>query len=377
MKNEPKDKTNTQKIKIYLGAVIIFICILIITVLVAALVTRSYKVETKHTTTNKIDYKAYLLKGTPFLEEYKLPGETIVAQALDYIDLEMSYSDEYDYEIVGSYSYYTKATVEAMKKSASKVDYAYPKNLTDPKVVSMSQVKNYNITDNVRVSYNEFNEILNAYKREFPYSMDGYVKIELLVKRDIFVPAKDVTIKDKDFVTITSIEIPLSEQVIDISIDNNTKTSTSVIKTETMKKEGIIYIIAIPTIVIMVAISLIVAIKLLEYIKNNEKTYVNKLNRILSTYDSVIVRTNNIPSIDGIDVLEVQTFEELIDAHSEVRQPINFFEDKKHHKSYFILHNGNSMAWKYVLRGKSPNKKEEPKEEIKEVKEVKEENDNK
>ena len=53
----------------------------------------------------------------------------------------------------------------------------------------------------------------------------------------------------------------------------------------------------------------------------------------------------------NIDVIEVDTIEDLIDAHSEVRQPINFYEDKENKKGYFVLTNGN-LAWKYVLRAR-------------------------
>ena len=45
-------------------------------------------------------------------------------------------------------------------------------------------------------------------------------------------------------------------------------------------------------------------------------------------------------------MIKVESFEELIDAHSEVRMPINYYQTKDY--SIFLLFNDNT-AWKYVL----------------------------
>ncbi len=75
--------------------------------------------------------------------------------------------------------------------------------------------------------------------------------------------------------------------------------------------------------------------------------YKHKLNKITSTYDGVIVNVKNMPDLSDLNVIMVTSFEELIDAHSEVRMPINFYESKKKKESYFILINGGQA---YVYR---------------------------
>ena len=66
----------------------------------------------------------------------------------------------------------------------------------------------------------------------------------------------------------------------------------------------------------------------------------------MTTYDSIIVNVKDKPNIEDYNVIEVESFEELIDAHSELRMPINFYEEEN--KSIFILLNENT-AWTYTL----------------------------
>ena len=52
--------------------------------------------------------------------------------------------------------------------------------------------------------------------------------------------------------------------------------------------------------------------------------------------------------MNDLKVIEVNTFSELIDAHSEVRMPINYYEEVADCKSVFVLVSTN-MAWVYTL----------------------------
>ena len=72
------------------------------------------------------------------------------------------------------------------------------------------------------------------------------------------------------------------------------------------------------------------------------------LRKILSSYDSIIVNVSNVPSLDDLKIIEVNSFNELIDAHSEVRMPINYCEEVENYKSVFVLVS-NNIAWIYTL----------------------------
>ena len=77
--------------------------------------------------------------------------------------------------------------------------------------------------------------------------------------------------------------------------------------------------------------------------------YHKEINKILSTYDSIIVNSDNIKNLSKYNIINVNSFEELLDAHSEVRMPINYVEINNNY-SIFVLIN-NDVAWVYRVAG--------------------------
>ena len=352
MKNEPKDKQNTQYLKIFFGVLIIIVCLSVAIFLMVVNLTKYETIKVSHTEKSSLDYKAYLKPNSGFNPNYRVPGQTIIPTIIDYIDASLSYEDSYTNTVTGTYEYYIKGRVEANKRN-SDTNYweSDEMNITEVKTLTISDVNGYNLTEKISINYADYIVILQEFKEKYPLSTDGYLVLDLMVKKDLTIPDKELKQKE-DYKSVLTTKIPLSEEVIEEVITNTLVDKTSTIKEEKEKRTGLIYDIAIPAAVISLCIGAIVAVKLFEYVVINGKTYRNKINKILTTYDGIIVTVNNMPSTEDVDVIEVNDFEELINAHSEVRQPINFYEDKKHHKGYFILHNGN-MAWKYVLRGRS------------------------
>ena len=53
-------------------------------------------------------------------------------------------------------------------------------------------------------------------------------------------------------------------------------------------------------------------------------------------------------NLSELNLVSVSSFDELIDVYSEVRMPINFYENKEHTKAIFRIINDN-MCWEYVL----------------------------
>ena len=88
--------------------------------------------------------------------------------------------------------------------------------------------------------------------------------------------------------------------------------------------------------------------------RNDQHKYHSTLKKILSTYDAIIVNVKTLPDLAKYQVINVSSFEELLDAHSEVRMPINFFKGVD--RSYFILLSENT-AWQYVMKRRNIERK--------------------
>jgi len=88
------------------------------------------------------------------------------------------------------------------------------------------------------------------------------------------------------------------------------------------------------------------------------------LKKILNTYDSIIVTLQSKPDFKKYNEISVASFEELIDAHSEVRMPINYYQDEHRRRSYFTLINGNEI-YTYTLKADVEEEKANEEKKIK------------
>lgn len=63
--------------------------------------------------------------------------------------------------------------------------------------------------------------------------------------------------------------------------------------------------------------------------RSDESVFNNRINKIIKTYESILVKSLNVPTLDNKNLVYVETMENLVDAQSELRKPIYYFlEDK-------------------------------------------------
>lgn len=299
------------------------------------------KAYLKYQENNEIDYKVYLKKNDFFETEYLEKGKTYITSLIDHINADFSYNIQFDNPVSGSYKYYVTATVESGKSNSDAKYWSKDYKLTDEGSMNIKELKEYYIHENVDIDYNKFNNILMSFKKTLGLSSaSGTLKVYLNVVSDVVGNEIPAVIENK-----LLLSLPLSEMTIEASINsdapNNVKEVSRVVNSEKLKLYrtlGIVYAVSIGFFVIL----LIHVTKS----KKNLNRYENELKKILNTYDSIIVNVNKLPDMTGYKIIDVSSFEELLDAHGEVRMPINFFKDVR--RSYFVLLNDNT-AWKYVM----------------------------
>lgn len=62
------------------------------------------------------------------------------------------------------------------------------------------------------------------------------------------------------------------------------------------------------------------------YKASDEEIYNINLNKILKTYDPILVKTSTFPKLNNKSVLDVPEFNDLLDAQAETRKPIYFIK---------------------------------------------------
>lgn len=299
---------------------------------------------------NKIDYKVYLKPNTFFETPYLPKDSTYISSLIDYIDTDYNFQMKYDQNVVGTYTYFIRGTLIANKSDSDNKSYLTKEyNLTDKVSETINNTNSFTISQNIKIDYQKYNELLTEFKKEYGLTIDGRLKVELVVNSTANYAKSSKPIVDSSSMNI---EIPLTQQSVDISINANPQAKSNSLVLETITNNDSLhmsYLIGGSVSVIITLILIILLIKEIRYEKNRISKYHKDLIRILTTYDSIIVTIDKIKDLSSYNLIKVNSFEELLDAHNEIRMPINFIEISKNEKSLFFLINDN-IAWVYELK---------------------------
>lgn len=307
-----------------------------------------------------INYKVYLLDNNFFTEPYLGENKTYIASLIDYLDVVFKYNLFYDKNLSGEYKYYVRATISADKNGSSNVSY-WSKSyiLSKPEVIKFNDQDNFSVISKVKVDYQKYSKLLKDFRKEYGLSIDGFLNLDLVVESNGMANNMSKNVKVN---SVVSLSIPLTEQAIELTIDSSKENNSGVV-VEKIVLEGVQYkIFLVLGIVLGIIDLLLLAVfihNILEVSKSKSK-YDKELEKILSTYDSIIVNTTNIPNFDNYKSIYVNSFHELIDAHSEVRLPINYVQIEPGYESMFVLISGE-IAWIYLLKDEKRKKSKKKK----------------
>lgn len=316
------------------------------------------KIDIDFTEKKNIDYKVYL-KENDFFEEKFLPkNKTYITSLIDFIDVEFDYGIDLTSEVSGEYFYTIKAYVEA-NHSSSKGNYFNKEYvLKESQKVDYKNTKRLNIKDSFKIDYQEYNDILLSFKNQFGVATEGTLKVGLFVHNTIrsIMPnlAKESSLE---------LNIPLSTLTIEVPIVESTKGESgtlykskearSSVFYSTFKIIGIIFYIIAFMFVLRLINFVIIGFKL-------EGKYQRKLRKILKTYDEIIVNIKNLPKISSEKTIMVSSFEELIDAHEEIKNPINYYNNGKG-AQFLLMQNDYCYCYKikreWLISKEEENKK--------------------
>lgn len=326
-----------------------FICICLGSFLLFLSTFNKKNVTVSYDEEKNVDYKVYLKQNNFFETPYLTKGSTYISSLIDHLDITVDYKLNYSTNVTGTYSYYTKAIISADKATVDKGTYWSKEYiLTDPITQTIVDKDSFQIQANNKINYQVYSEILNSFKREYNVSMDGNLKFQLVVSSDVVAENMTKPIQEEKTIEIS---MPLTEQSVDISINTNLDDiETTRYVTDTISVDDIKYIAAKIVGILLLVVALvyiILGVRKIIKVRKSISSYTKTVNKILSTYNSIIVNTKTIFDLKSYDVINVNSFEELIDAHSEVRMPINYVTNNKG-CAFILIH--NKMAWVYALK---------------------------
>ena len=293
---------------------------------------------------SSIDYKVYLKENNYFDDDYLDKDKKYIASLIDTISINFDYKLNSNNKFSGNYAYNIVATLVVTEQGKDTILWSKDYNLTEVAKINFKDHRDIFVSDDTIINYDYYNNIVSSFKKDYAVPIDAYLMVKLGVQTEI-VNAEDNIYEINDE---PSLKIPLSEQTIEISMEESN--NKEIVNRYSYVDKPFFHYTLIAVGIILFMLYLTIGINLLlKIIKNmNKKSkYDRFLNKIFNDYDQIIINVLTEPKKMTNELL-LTKFEELIDAQIEIRKPIVFYEDVTNKRAIFVLNDG-IQTFKYIV----------------------------
>lgn len=348
---------NTKKWLIILIALAIILLPLAESLLIRSLDLKKQEVIVEYIESGDVDYNVYLKENKYYTQKYLGKGMEYVASIISTINPDFKYELHSTDTLNFTYSYNVTGTLYISKDSESSPLYTKKINLL-AKAPQSIKSNSLNIAENLVIDYDDYNNLVNRYKRDF--GLSAYSR--LVVAMDIVITGVHSNNDDKIVLNRTlQMSIPLSEQTIQISMDTDKINNNGMLfaKGNISINNPLLFVVAVISLVIVLML-LITSISI--YIKfKRRNVYYITLGKYVNEYDRLIINgsyeNTSIDENKYDNIVKVEKFEELVDAAENLSLPILFYEVIPGELSFFVVTNGDTL-YKFTLDKANLAKKE-------------------
>ena len=277
---------------------------------------------------------------------YVSDGDKYVSKMVDYIDIRYNYENILSEYVSGYYKYNVESYLTTYEDDITNSLWERKSYLVNEKIVVLdgNDINNIKIEDSFRVDFKEYRNEINEFINNYEISLSGYLHIRINILE--FLNFNELMNEYADNKVIT-INIPLTNDIFKIDVNN----IDDVDSYYDFSKDGTMNILflIIGALCLSIMVSLIIlVIKQFVFIYNRQSKYTKVLNRILSKYDSCIVRVKKFYVNKKYNMIYVDNFDELMDVYKKSNKMINFKEIKRGIESIFVIVYEDD-AWIYRL----------------------------
>lgn len=335
-----------------MAIVIVLIAILITGIY---LVTKSFipasnekKTLASYSYNANINYKVYLKDNKFFPEKSLGMNGQYITSIIDYIEVSPRYDLQSTVPLDFKYSYQIIATAKSTYSTDEKQSEVWSKAYTIlPLTNKTTRGTNVSINETVKIDYNKYNNILLDFKKQFGLSVDAEVDVVLKIVINASDPNNE-KIKFSESKDLTLL-VPLLNPTTKITSSYSPEGKKDIYD-ETKKDTSfdITYFCLGVALLALSAFLLIKAIREL-FVATRKSEYVLEYNRIMKNYGDIIAEAENAPDLSKYDVIDINSFDDLVDIESELRNPILCVETVKDYESWFIILHDKS-AYRFILK---------------------------
>ena len=315
-----------------------------------------------------LNYKVYLKENDFFNVSYLEKDNQYIASLIDYIVVDFKYELEGNHSNLDyKYTYKIVAETNVEDKTTHNSLYNFSEELIEEKEYETNTSKKLKINEPIKVDYNKYNDIINRFVDLYDLdNSNATLTINMYV--NVVDGINEEAIHNDTPVIVLS--IPLTTKTMAIDIESNSVNQNDINVCQTIEQTKYLF-----GAIILFVIDIILVIKLIIFIKDtkNEKAIYNmRLRKIMSNYGSYIQKLNNEFEFDGYQILEIKSFEDLLQVRETINKPILMTEKSIVMETYFFIPSEKSV-YIYELKAGNLRKNKGKRYKVKEKEEKKEE----
>jgi len=285
---------------------------------------------------NSVDYKVFLKDNkffdTPYLEKNK----TYITSLINYIDANFIYNVSFNEPVSGNINYKLYAQIKADKSNNDVGNYWTKEyDLTSLETNNIESKNSHEIKVNQVIDYNKYNDLLNSFIKEYGLQTESTLRVYLKVTGNVKV---DNTSENMEINSEVSLIVPLSKLAIEGKIETQSNNNEKEIIRKASEAEPYRKFFKVLFFIVVLAF----IYNLLRYArflanKNKRLNYRDRIKKINSDYEEIITKVKSMNTND-FAIIEVESFDDLINVYTSVREPINFLY-------------GNTISRYFIIKG--------------------------
>ena len=340
-------RKNRSKLIMLQSVIIVILSLLIlISAITYSYISKTYYVE--YTESGRADYTVQLKDNEFYNSRFQAKDQTYVGTLVDSVIADMSYDMNVAAEDVWfDYSYSIMANLKIIDSRSDEAIFNNEYVLLPEKQYTHNASSRLSINELTVIDYDEYNELANKFVTAYDLTDTKNV---LVVTLNVKVFSAGASVQSTTSNShVTTLEIPLTNKTVDIEMTSGAATQD--VKTIACDagsgKEFFKVFAVILGVIDLVMIGILVAFILLT--RTKDITYASKLGKIISHYKSYIQRILTPFDTAGYQILEVNSFDEMLEIRDTVQAPILMYENSDKTKTVFLIPTDAKLLYLYTL----------------------------
>lgn len=341
-------KRNRKKwLFIQIVAAIVLAAVALSSFVVYNRMNRTYYVS--YTEDSQIDYRVHYVANDFFEQEWIEKDRSYISSLIDGITADLSYRMKVaSADMRFAYQYQIDQKLLIASKDTGAAYYTREENVVPLTTVPGKDVSSLQIKETVQIDYETYDELARSFVKTYDLQNASCTLIVTL-HAEITSTNKELNKDDENSYT-TALHIPLAVDTFSIHTTSSKPAGEEQVfeYQDSANKELFLVLGAVAA--ALTGLVLLTMLVFLHLTKNEDITYTAKVRKILRAYGSFIQRMNGEFDCRGYQVVEIQSFTEMLGIRDTIQAPVLMSENKDETMTRFFIPTETNLLYVFDIK---------------------------